>query len=93
MNDMEEKIENGCDCWERRLVEERQSLLEKTLRLQKYVESPDTKLNRHEWAMLTRQLSVMKEYLQVLTERCAYYNLIECEDLGIKYLPTPGCQK
>lgn len=71
--------------WELRLKEERTNLLQKTINLKAALDDPDFKLNHEEWSMLMRQYSAMREYLQVLTDRCKYYGLIQCGDLGIQY--------
>lgn len=34
-------------------------------------------MNRSEWKMLDRQIGVMEGYLDILTERCIYYDLID----------------
>ena len=81
---MEERIE-PIPAWQARLLDERKELMEKTMAIQKALDNPDLKMTRREWDMLTRQSWNMKEYLQVLTERCAYYGLIESCDLGLKY--------
>lgn len=71
--------------WQIRIKEERDELLQRTIELKKFTDSPDTKLNRKEWGMLMGQLHAMTEYLQALTDRCVYYKLIESGDLGIHY--------
>ena len=80
-----EQVINGEQDWQERLLKERFDLLQKTMILLKVLDDPDMKLNRKEWDMLSRQSFFMTDYLQVLTERCAYYGLIESCDLGIKY--------
>lgn len=71
--------------WKTRLVEERKQLLERTIKLKKAMDNPDMKLNNKEWDMLKHQFCSMREYLQALTDRCVYYELIESGDLGIYY--------
>ena len=71
--------------WKTRLVEERKELLERCIKLNKAFDNPDMKLNHREWDMLRRQFGAMRDYLQVLTDRCVYYGLIESGDLGIHY--------
>ena len=71
--------------WKVRLKEERIALLEKTLKLKNFMDNPDSKLSRREWEMLNNQYYHMREYLQALTDRCIYYNIIEGGDLGIHY--------
>lgn len=71
--------------WQIRLREERTELLQRTIKLKKFIDSPNTKLNKNEWEMLMGQLQAMKEYLQALTDRCVYYELIESGDLRIHY--------
>ena len=80
-----EQVINGEQDWQERLLKERFDLLQKTMKLKKVLDDPDMKLNRKEWDMLSRQSFFMTDYLQVLTERCAYYGLIESCDLGLKY--------
>lgn len=88
---MEEKVQ--MEPWLIRLKEERIDLLERTLRLQKFMEDPETKLNKREWELLSRQLYGMRDYLQALTERCAMYNLIESANLGLVYPSNLCCGK
>lgn len=71
--------------WKTRLVEERKQLLERTIKLKKAMDNPDMKLNNKEWDMLKYQFRSMREYLQALTDRCVYYELIESGDLEIHY--------
>lgn len=68
--------ENNIPEW-KELLEERKCLLEKVGLLKKLLDNPKTKMNRNEWKMLDRQIDVMREYLNILTERCIYYNLID----------------
>jgi len=79
--DIPERFED----WQIRIKEERDELLQRTIRLKKFMDSPNTKLNSREWEMLMGQLHAMVEYLQALTDRCVYYELIESGDLGIHY--------
>lgn len=74
-----------------RLVEERKELLEKTLKLKEAIENPEMKLNSREWEMLHHQFHVMREYLQVLTDRCIYYGLIPAGNLNLDYSSRPCC--
>lgn len=71
--------------WKTRLVEERKQLLERTIKLKKAMDNPDMKLNNKEWDMLKYQFCSMRGYLQALTDRCVYYELIESGDLEIHY--------
>ena len=71
--------------WQLRLKNERAALLEETLKLKKIIDSPDTKLNSREWEMLNHQFHIMRELVQVLTDRCVYYGLIDGGDLGLSY--------
>lgn len=71
--------------WEIRLKEEREQLLQRTLDLKAAFDNPDFKVNNNEWEMLRRQFSCMREYLQVLTDRCIYYGLIPAGDLNLHY--------
>lgn len=71
--------------WQIRIKEERTELLQRTIKLKNFTDSPNTKLSRKEWEMLMSQLHAMVEYLQALTDRCVYYELIESGDLGIHY--------
>ena len=73
------------ESWKLRLKEERTALLHKTLELKEALDDPDFKLNHEEWSMLMRQFNIMREYLQVLTDRCKYYGIIQGGDLGIQY--------
>ncbi len=75
----------GCTPWQDRLVEERSQLLYRTITLKKHLDDPEVKHNRMEWEMLQRQFCAMREYLQILTDRCVYYGLIEAGDLGLHY--------
>lgn len=68
-----------------RLLEERRELLARTIKLKKAFENPEMKLSNREWEMLQSQYSYMREYLQVLTDRCVYHGLIEAGDIGIHY--------
>lgn len=80
-----ERDDDGLAPWQRRLVEERKELLYRTIKLKKAMDDPDMKLNNREWEMLRAQFCFMRDYLQALTDRCVYYNLIESGDLGIHY--------
>lgn len=71
--------------WQTRLRDERNEVLWRTVKLKKHMDDPEAKHNRMEWEMLQRQFCAMREYLQVLTDRCVYYGLIESGDLGIHY--------
>ena len=71
--------------WKLRLLNERTSLLSNTIKLKNAIDSPDMKLTCKEWDMLREQYHAMREYLQVLTDRCVYYGLIEHGDLGLHY--------
>ena len=71
--------------WKLRLLEERANLLNNTIKLKNAIDSPDMKLTCKEWDMLREQYHAMLEYLQVLTDRCVYYELIEHGDLGLHY--------
>ena len=73
------------DGWQERLLEERKQLLEKTLKLHRAFDNPDIKLSQNEWNMLHRQEIAMREYLQVLTDRCVYYGLLEKGSLHLEY--------
>jgi hypothetical protein len=83
---MEEKITNGVqEAWKERLVRERFDLMQKAIRLKKIMEDPNEAMSKKEWDMISRQYYVMSDYIQILTDRCAYYGLIESCDLGIHY--------
>lgn len=71
--------------WKVRLLEERRELLARTIKLKKAFDNPEMKLSNREWEMLHSQYSYMREYLQVLTDRCVYHGLIEAGDIGIHY--------
>ena len=73
------------ELWKVRLLEERRELLARTIKLKKAFDNPEMKLSKREWDMLNSQYCYMREYLQVLTDRCVYYGLIESGDLGIHY--------
>lgn len=73
------------ELWKVRLLEERRELLARTIKLKKAFDNPEMKLSNREWEMLHSQYSYMREYLQVLTDRCVYHGLIESGDLGIHY--------
>lgn len=80
---IDHKVE-GSD-WKTRLIEERKDLLEKTIKLKKAFDDPSLAMSHKEWEMLHEQFSAMKNYLQVLTDRCIFYGLMESGDLGIHY--------
>lgn len=84
---MEEKSQ--MESWLSRLKDERTELLERTLRLKQHIEDPDSKHNKQEWEMLQSQFSFMRDYLQVLTDRCVYYGILESANL---YLEYPSCK-
>lgn len=71
--------------WQQRLLEERKELLQRTIKLRKTIDNKDMKLNAYEWNLLHNQFGSMRDYLQVLTDRCVYYGLIESGDLGLHY--------
>lgn len=77
--------EPALELWKVRLLEERRELLARTIKLKKAFDNPEMKLSKREWDMLYYQYSCMREYLQILTDRCVYYGLIESGDLGIHY--------
>jgi len=77
--------------WKTRLVEERKTLLEKTLKLKNTLEDRDTLLSAVEWDMLRHQYGAMREYLQALTDRCVYYELIDAGNLHLDY-SGPCCK-
>lgn len=85
-NTPENKVEGTqFESWKLRLKDERTALLHKTLELKEAFDDPDFKLNHEEWSMLMQQFNIMREYLQVLTNRCKYYGIIQGGDLGIQY--------
>lgn len=67
--------------WQERIVQERSELLYRLLKLNKFLENPENKLNLQEWNMLLDQYKGMQDYCRALTKRCKYYGLIECADL------------
>jgi len=71
--------------WQERLLEERKELMERTIKLGKFLSDSDAKLNHEEWKMLEGQYYHMKEYLQILTTRCVYYGLLEAVNLHLDY--------
>lgn len=71
--------------WQERLLEERKELMERTIKLNKFLNNPDTKLNGREWRMLEGQASCMRDYLQILTTRCVYYGLLDAVNLNLDY--------
>ena len=71
--------------WQERLLEERKELMERTIKLGKFLDDPDAKLNHEEWKMLEAQYHHMKEYLQILTTRCVRYGLLEAINLYLDY--------
>ena len=71
--------------WKARLIEERKDLLEKTIKLKKAFDNPALAMSNKEWEMLHEQFYAMKNYLQILTDRCIFYGLMESGDLGIHY--------
>ena len=86
---MEENVQMAPWLWE--LKQERTELLERTLKLKQYMEDPNSRLNQHEWNMLQRQFSFMRDYLQALTDRCVYYKLLESANLYLEYPSYPVC--
>lgn len=81
-----EKMENSLPEWQLRLIDERRDLLKKTIALKNAIDDKSgLKLTRKEWEMLTNQYYQMRDYLQALTDRCVYYELIESGDLGLHY--------
>lgn len=72
--------------WQLDLVEERKALLQKTINLKNTLDDKKgLKLSNREWQMLQVQFNFMRGYLQILTDRCVYYGLIESGDLGLRY--------
>ena len=71
--------------WKTRLIEERKDLLEKTIKLKKAFDNPELAMSNKEWEMLHEQFHTMRNYLQILTDRCIFYGLMESGDLGIHY--------
>lgn len=71
--------------WQERLVKERAELLEKTIKLKNALDDSEFKLSAREWEMLREQFGIMREYAQILTTRCVYYNLIPAGDLHLDY--------
>lgn len=85
---MEKENLGGClmPDWQAKLVEERAELLKKTLALKNTLDDKkNLKLSNREWEMLRSQFCVMREYVQILTDRCVYYGLIEAGDLNLHY--------
>lgn len=82
---MSTKKVNKPEDWKVRLVEEREDLLKRTIALKNAFDNPEFKVNSTEWEMLRSQLCAMREYLQILTNRCKYYNLIDFADMGMLY--------
>lgn len=80
---MENVTDNKYAEWQTRLVDERAQLLDRTLKLKKFMDDPETRMSKCEWEMLNQQFYGMKEYLRALTNRCNYYKLIETTDLTI----------
>ena len=71
--------------WKTRLIEERKDLLAKTIKLKKAFDNPALAMSNKEWEMLHEQFHAMRNYLQILTDRCIFYGLMESGDLGIHY--------
>lgn len=72
--------------WQLNLVEEREALLQKTINLKNTLDDKKgLKLSNREWQMLQCQFNFMRDYLQILTDRCVYYGLIKSGELGIHY--------
>ena len=71
--------------WKTRLIEERKDLLEKTIKLKKAFDNPALAMSNKEWEMLHEQFYTMSNYLQILTDRCIFYGLMESGDLDIHY--------
>ncbi len=92
---MNETTNNGPDNyrpeWQDRLVEERKELLDKMIKLKNMIDDGVLKLSRKEWRMLECQYEAMRNYLQVLTDRCVFYNIISAADLGISYNANRYC--
>lgn len=85
VNLLEKQLNPSGDGWKERLIQERTELLNRTIKLKNHIDSPNNKHNNIEWEMLHKQFHMMKEYLQVLTDRCIYYELIPSEDLNLHY--------
>lgn len=71
--------------WLRELKQERDELLQKTLKLKVFMEDPNSKLNKQEWDMIQRQFCYQRDYLQALTDRCVYYGILESANLHLEY--------
>jgi len=76
--------------WEKRLLEERTELLERTLKLANCFSDPNKKFSELEWQMLHRQFNSMRDYLQALTDRCVYHGLLEKGSLHLEYPSCPA---
>lgn len=71
--------------WQLRLLEERDELRRRTIALKNTFSNPEMKLNEQEWRLLHCQFDAMQRYLQILTDRCIYYELIfDPADLGLR---------
>lgn len=76
------------ELWQERLVAERKELLDRTIKLKNMLDDGSKPLSRKEWHMLECQYEHMRHYLQVLTDRCIYYDIIPSGDIGITYSMT-----
>lgn len=85
INLLEKQLNPSGDGWKERLIKERTELLNKTIKLKNHIDNPDIKHNNSEWGLLCRQFAIMQEYVQILTDRCIYYNLIPSGDLNLHY--------
>ena len=82
---MAKEIKNEVEDWQTRLLAERKELLDKTLKLKSVFADPEKKLSEIEWDMLRHQYGAMRDYLQALTDRCVYYELIDSGNLDLNY--------
>lgn len=74
-----ENHSTGLPEWQQRLLDERNELREKLIKLLNALSSKDFKVSCEEWRMLEEQSSAMRRYYDSLTRRCEYYNLIDNE--------------
>lgn len=66
--------------WQLRIKAEREELLERLKKLSAFCNDPNSKMNYREWQLLQDQLRAMRNYADIITCRCKYYELIEQEN-------------
>lgn len=59
----------------KKLREEKEDIRTKICNLHDFIDNTDNKLSEIEWRLLRRQLNVMQEFYEILSDRCRLYGI------------------